>query len=321
MTATTTAVITPKVNYYYNKKLLMEALPLLVHSQFAMKETLPANAETKSMIFRRYNELPTATTALTEGVTPAGNALSDETVTMTLAQYGDFVLTTDVLGYTIDDRALNAKSGLLARQAGKTRDELDRDIFNAGTNVAYGGSATSRVTVAATEVLTTTLCDAAIAALKVANVKPISMMIPPSVKIGTTPVREGYIMIVHPYQEATIRAFSGFVSREAYPTQLGVFEGELGSYKDIRFISTTQCKVFEGAGASSIDVYSNIVFGEDAFATSEVSGESMRMIIKGLGSSGAADPIDQRATMGWKFTHASVILNQNFVRRIEVARV
>ena len=43
----------------------------------------------------------------------------------------------------------------------------------------------------------------------------------------------------------------------------------------------------------------------------------MKTIIKGLGSGDTADPLDQRATQGWKTTHGIGITGQTRMVRIE----
>ncbi len=55
-----------------------------------MRKYSLAQRKGKVMIFRRYTNLATATTALTEGVNPSGRAKAKADVAMTIAQFGDF---------------------------------------------------------------------------------------------------------------------------------------------------------------------------------------------------------------------------------------
>jgi N4-gp56 family major capsid protein len=71
------------------------------------------------------------------------------------------------------------------------------------------------------------------------------------------------------------------------------------------------------AGAKGRDVYTMVVIGKDAYGETEVSGESLKNIIKNLGSAGSADPLDQRATTGWKATHVAEILADEYLLRVE----
>ena len=71
------------------------------------------------------------------------------------------------------------------------------------------------------------------------------------------------------------------------------------------------------AGAKGRDVYSMVVIGKDAYGETEVSSESLQNIVHQLGSGGASDALNQRATTGWKATHVSEILAQEYLLRVE----
>lgn len=87
MTQTAYGDISPRTAAYAEKELLKRGLPYLVLEKFGQPTTLPSNS-TKVIKWRRYNALPNTPVALTEGVTPAGQALTVTDVTATLAQYG-----------------------------------------------------------------------------------------------------------------------------------------------------------------------------------------------------------------------------------------
>lgn len=71
------------------------------------------------------------------------------------------------------------------------------------------------------------------------------------------------------------------------------------------------------AGSGGRDVYSTLILGADAYGTTELEGGGMRNIVKQLGSGGTADPLDQRATTGWKALKTAEILVQEYMVRIE----
>lgn len=78
--------------------------------------------------------------------------------------------------------------------------------------------------------------------------------------------------------------------------------------------------IFPGeAGREGIDVYSTLIIGENAYGTTELAGGGLTHIIKQLGSAGSADPLNQRATAGWKATKAAVRLVEPYMIRIETA--
>lgn len=75
-------------------------------------------------------------------------------------------------------------------------------------------------------------------------------------------------------------------------------------------------KVYPGEGAANgKPVYSTLIIGADAYGVSDP--KDMRIIMKPLGSGGTADPLDQRATQGWKAHHICKILSNEYMVRIE----
>ena len=72
-----------------------------------------------------------------------------------------------------------------------------------------------------------------------------------------------------------------------------------------------------GGGKGNLAVFPCIVLGANAYGNCEVSGENAHLIIKQLGSGGTEDPLDQRATAGWKAFYAAKILMQEYMVRIE----
>lgn len=321
MANTTRTQIPAEVNNFYDRTLLERALPQFLHTKWAQVRDIPKNAGTSTIKFRRYGNLSAATTPLSEGITPAGKQLSVTDVTATVAQYGDYVTLTDVIQYESQDPILMETAELLGDQAADTLDQLTRDILVAGTSVSYGGAATSRVTVAVTEIMTTGLIDDAVLTLKNNNAKKMTSKIEASTGYNTQALRACFIGLCHTSLAAKIKALSGFVKVENYPRQTDVMDGEFGSYGEVRFVETTNGKVFTGEGAGSIDVYPLVILAANAYGTTRISTEAMKNIVKPLGSAGTADPLDQRATSGWKATFVAKILNNDFLTRVEVALV
>lgn len=63
-------------------------------------------------------------------------------------------------------------------------------------------------------------------------------------------------------------------------------------------------------------IYSTIFIGKGGYGTTEIEGGGLEMIVKQLGSSGSADPLNQRATIGWKTTHTTHILDDLAVANV-----
>jgi len=70
-----------------------------------------------------------------------------------------------------------------------------------------------------------------------------------------------------------------------------------------------------------LDVHATLVFGSDAYGVIDVDGAGcVQTIVKPIGSGGATDPLDQRATVGAKVTaYTAKILNNLWLVRIEHA--
>lgn len=79
----------------------------------------------------------------------------------------------------------------------------------------------------------------------------------------------------------------------------------------------TDMKIYPGEGAaSSKPVYSTLVLGADAYGVTDIKS-TLENITKSLGSAGSGDPLNQRATMGWKAYHLCKILTDMYMVRLE----
>lgn len=322
---TTLSQVAPGVQAFYDRNLLSRAQPNDIHGRFGQKRPVPKNSGNQ-IKFRRYSQLAAATNALVEGVTPTGSSLSVTDVTSTLVQYGDFVTLTDMVSMTNQDPVVTEATDVLGDQAGTTIDIVRRDVLVAGTNVAYASGVANRL--ALVNKLTGPDLDKAIRYLKGQNAKYMKEGISASDKVGTGPVRKAFIGLVHPDVEFDLETITGYKSVSEYGSQEGVIEDEIGSYKNIRFVTSTNCKIwtnattattagFKATAAGSNDVYATLILAAEAYGLSPLSGEAMKTTVKPLGSAGSADPLDQRSTVGWKATTITTILNQAWMIRIE----
>lgn len=71
------------------------------------------------------------------------------------------------------------------------------------------------------------------------------------------------------------------------------------------------------AGAKGRNVYSTLIMGAEAYGTTELTGGGLEHIVKPLGSAGTADPLNQRATVGWKATKVAERLVEAYMIRVE----
>jgi N4-gp56 family major capsid protein len=315
----------PAIQAYYDRNLLERAVPADVHGRFG--QVRPIKLRSGNQIkFRRYESLPLATTALTEGATPAGNDLTVTDVTATLAQYGSFVTVTDMVDMTNQDPVLTEAGTVLGEQGGVTVDAVRRDVLVAGTNVIYSNGTTRAGLKAPLDHIA---LRTALRALNRQNAKFVRDMVSATNGVGTQPIRAAYIGLVHPDTEAVLEAITGYIPVSSYSSAMKAEDDEVGAYRNIRFFRSTNCKVWPNTGLAigtdgqistggvNNDVYATLIIGANAYGVCPLAGQAMQNIVKPLGSSGTADPLNQRATSGWKATTTTKILNDAWMIRIE----
>ena len=314
---TGTGQVPAGVSAFYDRNLLERAIPELLHDKWGQRRMIPKN-NSDSIKFRKWNALATATTPLTEGVTPTGSQMSVTDVTATLSQYGDFTILTDKVNMMVEDNVIKETTDVLGEQGGETIDEVIRNILVAGTSVFYANSVASRLLTAS--VILQADITRAVKYLKGQNAKKFTETITGTTRVGTVPVKASYVGICHTNTTETIENMAGFKSYEEYASQTLVDMSEIGTVKGVRFCETTKAKIFTGAGAAGVDVYATLIFGKNAYGVVSLRGQkNIQSIVKPLGSAGTADPLNQRASVGWVAWATAKILNQAWMTRIESA--
>ena len=311
---TGTSTLSAEMKTFYDKTLIDEAEPELVHDQFGQERNIPKNGG-KTIEFRKFTALPKATTPLTEGVTPDGRSLSVTSQTATVSQYGDYVTLSDMLEMTAIDNTIVETLSLIGSQAGRTLDTVTREKLAAGTNVMYqptpsstGETAvTSRAGLTAKNVLTVKEVFRAAAALKAANAKPIN---------------GDFVAIIHPYvaYDLMMEAGDQWVDIQKYQHPENIYNGEIGKIGGVRFVQTTEAKIWKGTAdncADGVAVFGTLFIAANAYGKTSVNGGGLETIVKQKGSGGTSDPLDQRSTIGWKAVKTAEILTEEYMIRVE----
>lgn len=390
--------VAPSVVEYYERSLLENMKPEMVHNRDAQKRTLPEH-NGKTVKFRRFTPFAAITEPLAEGVTPAGQTLTETAFTAMVKPYGGHVELTDEINFYLLDNMHQETAKLLADQAALSLDTISRNALNAGMNVQYANNKTSRGALASTDTLTFAEIKTAVRNLKRKNVKPFA---------------DGfYHAIVHPDVVHDLTADTMWKDVSKYQDKVKTERYELGTIYKVKFFESTNAMVFKaqtyiygtkasltatafdaatkcmtvsdsiseddaramtgmlvnvqitksstnsvtpmciervdatnkkvyfrwvpanttdwttanalkvvpyGGGASGADVYSTLIYGENAFGTIELggTGRNVQIIINAPGSSGALDPLAQRGTIAWKVKgFCTVILQDDFIVRLE----
>lgn len=306
MATETTLTLTDEVKQWYETLLLDEALPNLIHAQGAQVARIPRNKGV-SVEWRRFGVLAAATTALTEGTAPSDTQVTTTTVTASLTQYGAFHQYSDKLELTAIDPYLQKVAQIFGDQMGRTVDTLVRNVITAGTTVRYVNGLASRANINSSAIISSTEIRRALRELKNQNAKPWK--------------RNQYGAFVHPYTVYDMFSDQNIVQAFQYAQARGddnpVLNGEIGQYMGFIFMESSDARVFTSLGATGADVYATVFFGRDAYGITELGGGSAEVIAHPPGSAGAAIPLDQYGTIGWKMMFDTVILNHNWLYRLE----
>lgn len=379
----TTAGLSAEMKTYYGMELLENARPQLVHNQFAATKPLPVGGG-KTVEWRKFGSFDKALTPLTEGVTPDGSGISVSYITKDLAQYGDYTTVSDMLDLTAIDDVVLEITDRHGANMGLTLDTVTRNEVQQGNQVIYapalleGGKAqevTSRYKLDKRCTMTGELVARAATQLKKMN----------------APKFDGkYVCIIHPSVAYDLRQDESWLAAHQYAAATELFDGEIGELHGVRFVETTEAKIFRGedlaaksrtlnvngavsnsttlafdggtvqanalvgryvlvggkrcrvvsntassmvlseavtakdneviypgeGGANGCAVYGCLFVGKGAYGVVDLS-EGTEVIVKPRGSSGTADPLDQRSSVGWKGVHAAAILYDEYIVRVE----
>lgn len=323
MATSNTTTISQASQNYLSVPFLSRAYPRFVHALFGQVRDIPMNSTT-DIRFRKYGSLSAATTALTEGVTPDSSTISSTDITATALQYGAWVELTDWLKMTTQDAKLGYLteiSEVLGDQMGDTLDQLTATVLAAGTTIQYAQGVAGRSTVAAGMLLTRDEIIKATTTLLGNNAKYMREAIKASDGFNTSPIMDSFIGIISPNTYRSLRDEPGWIPVAEYgdPNDR-ISPAEVGTLEDVRFLVTTNATKFSSAGAGLIDVYGTLIFGQEWYGITRVSGHEVEIITKTAEANGStSDPLNQRNTMGWKASYVVKILQQAFGVRVEHA--
>lgn len=304
------SALSAEMKTFYDMTLIDEATPNLVHDQFGQKRPVPKNSG-KTVEFRKYATPNKATAPLSEGVSPDPQALSVSTVSSTVSQYGRFFVLSDMLTLTSIDNNIVQAIKACGKQSGMTLDTVTRDVLQAGTNVFYcpkinastgaETAVTSRADLDGTAQLTVNVVMQVVAKLRAQNAPTIN---------------GDYVAIIHPYAAYDLMRDPEWIDAHKYAAAENLYRGEIGKIAGVRFVSTSEAKIYRGTGCpSGLSVFGTLFFGEGAYGVTELEGGGLQTIVKQLGE--GDDPLDQRSTVGWKAAKTAEILVPNYLVRVE----
>lgn len=296
--ATTTQTygnLTAEQKTFYDRTLLSRLLPNLTFLKYGQKRPMPKN-EGDTINFRRFNSLDVPAASLTEGVTPDGDSLSITAVTATVAQEGNWVRLSDKISMVGIDPVLTESAALMGENAAKTLETRCADVIFKGTSQQFAGGAASASAIAAGKVVNSEEIKKAVRTLRNNNAEPL----------------EGgyYIGFCDPSVAYDLQNDSLWQDISKYNGAENIMKGEIGRIHGVRFILTTMCPT-DATTATAGTLHKTLIVGKDAYGVVDVNGSSKpEIIIKPTGSAGTEDPLNQRASVGWKAMAVTVRLQE-----------
>jgi N4-gp56 family major capsid protein len=204
----------------------LRAEPLIrsVADKTPAQQSIPGS----TVVLQKYVDLTAVTSTLSETVDPDAVALSTpDQVTITLNEYGNSVLVTRALELFSLADVDPAISNVIAFNLADSIDKVAMETLRGGTNVIYGGSATSTGTVAAASTLDSADIRKAVAKLR----------------SNKAAYRKGsmYWVGIHPEVSHDLRAETGAAGwRDPHNYQSGeqIWAGEIGAYEGAYFVES-----------------------------------------------------------------------------------
>ena len=287
--------LTAEQKTFYDRTLLSRLLPNLTFLKYGQKRPMPKN-EGDTINFRRFNSLDVPAASLTEGVTPDGDNLSITAVTATVAQEGNWVRLSDKISMVGIDPVLTESAALMGENAAKTLETRCADVIFKGTSQQFAGGAASAAAIAAGKVVNSEEIKKAVRTLRNNNAEPL----------------EGgyYIGFCDPSVAYDLQNDSLWQDISKYNGAENIMKGEIGRIHGVRFILTTMCPT-DATTATAGTLHKTLIVGKDAYGVVDVNGSSKpEIIIKPTGSAGTEDPLNQRASVGWKAMAVTVRLQE-----------
>jgi len=341
-----TTELSGPVDVVFQQTLLRNAKPRCVYFVGGKEgDVLASHSGTFTVKWRRYDNLDPTTTAISEDTGTVaypirtGEQASVTDLTATLLKYGSHLVLTEeanLINYT------NQADGLvtiIAIQAGRSLNRLQRNELEDNATLKYASAGTADGDV--TDAIGTALLRYSVNRLDRNSALTFTPETTGNTNIGTAPIMASYWLLCHSDVASDITALTGFQKANTYANQTQLEPGEFGFYPGagigIRCISSPEGSIDADLGGdpsatlrsttgAKADLYTTIVMGMEAHGCLSLDAKLIKEVymagdkIPGIilinhakGSAGAADPLSEISTMGWKAWHAAEILNADWI--------
>jgi len=283
-TLTGTSAISNLVQTAYDQYVRMALRSIPVMRSIADVKPVQQAMPGSSVVFSIYSDLAQATSTLTEASDVSSIALGNPNqVTVTLNEYGSAVTTTKKLNLTSFNDVDAALADIIAYNAADSIDAVVASVLTSGTNIIYGGTATSTNTITSSDKMMVTDIRQAVTELRTNKALP---------RIG-----ELYAAYLHPRQTADLRAETGtggFQELSKYVDRTPFVAGAVGVIEGAFVIETPRVPFVANTNSPAVNVYRAIVAGREALA--EAQGQDISTVI-----GPQIDALRRFHTIGWYY--------------------
>lgn len=260
----------------------------VVFSSPKIAKVMPTNQTHRGSTVKFWftSDLAAQTTALTENADVTPQSIGDSSVDVTITEYGAAVgytrkvAGTDMMEVDMDVAKANAN------QAIDSYELLARNALMANTQVVFGNGAANQAAIDATDTLKATDIRKIVANMRNASVPTIA--------------DEKYLGIVSPFTSIDLREETGdaaWITSKNYQDDTGIKNGFIGTFGGVMFYETPRVALLADAGAAAVDVYQNVILGQEALACAyaqKVSGPT-----PGVEISPVTDKLNRFHSVGW----------------------
>jgi N4-gp56 family major capsid protein len=292
-----TTSLTQDVMTYYEKVFLARAEYELILKEGAQMRTQGKNSG-KAINFTQYQPLTVSTTPLTEASNPGASQITASTVTVTLSEYGNTVITSKLHELTSIDANFKEAIALVGQNMGETLNALVKNELSSATVYFPNSRNVSTVTTADTM-----------------NACAIRGMVQQLEINKAMPYKDGFFLgKTNWISKYTLLGDTTWVNAHTYSDTKELYLGEMGELYQVRWLlnkDIASANGNSGSAACSTVVYYSYVHGTDAFGCFDLDGDQPKLYVL----ANAIDSVNttgRRSYISWAGSYAVKLLSSSW---------